>query len=203
MNTICAWCGRPITFPEGSPEQPTGDGSLHRRSTEGSGYDEPFGATDDSRTGASDPSSSAPESPRGGIATADSHGICAHCVADMGIFPIENLATYERSRFDELPFGIIEVDRDGRVLTYNRWEEELAGRSRDRTLGRLFFSEVAPCTGVAEFEGRFREMVARNEAAQEELDFVFRFPGAERLVNIRLIWAPRWERGFILVRTSK
>jgi len=132
-----------------------------------------------------------------------SHGICARCVADMGIIPIENLATFDRSRFDELPFGIIEVDRDGRVLTYNRWEEELAGRHREETLGKLFFSEVAPCTGVAEFEGRFRSMVARNESRREELDFVFRFPGEERLVNISLTWDPRWQRGFILVRASQ
>lgn len=191
MNTICAWCGTPVTVLEGSAEQSAGDASLGHRATVGEG---------EQRTGYG---SSSPGSLERSTATATSHGICATCVAKLGIFPIEDLAAFDRDRFDELPFGIIEVDRDGRVLTYNRWEEELAGRRREQTLGKLFFSEVAPCTGVAEFEGRFRAMVDRDETAQEELDFVFRFPGADRLVNISLTWAPRWERGFILVRTSE
>jgi photoactive yellow protein len=131
-----------------------------------------------------------------------SHGICGTCAAEMGVFPIESLQHYDRARFDDLPFGVIEVDRDGRILLYNRWEEELADRRRTQVLGRLFFSEVAPCTGVAEFEGRFREMVAADQPSREELDFVFQFPGTKRLVNIVLAWAPVWGRGFILVRQS-
>jgi photoactive yellow protein len=120
----------------------------------------------------------------------------------MDVFPIESLMHFDRERFDELPFGIIEVDADGRIILYNRWEEELAGLHRSQVLGRLFFSEVAPCTGVAEFEGRFRAMVASGRPAREELDFVFKFPGSTRLVSIILSWAPAWNRGFILVRVA-
>ena len=118
------------------------------------------------------------------------------------MLPVENLATGDRARFDELAFGIIEMDREGRVLVY-RWEEELAGRSRDETAGRLFFSGVAPCVAVAEFEGRSRAIVERDELARHELDFVFRFPGDGRLVSIILSWMPRWERGFVLLRASR
>lgn len=128
------------------------------------------------------------------------HGICVRCVAELDLYPIESLFDFDRERYDDLPFGIIEVDGDGRILTYNRWEEELAGRSRTETLGRNFFREVAPCTAVAAFEGRFREMVAAGRPARDTLDFVFRFPGGDRLVTIALTWAPAWKRGFILVR---
>lgn len=114
--------------------------------------------------------------------------------------PVENLLEYGRENYDDLPFGIIEVDGDGRIMAYNRWEEELANRKRGTTVGRLFFSDVAPCTGVAEFEGRFKEMVAQNQVAREELDFVFKFPGESKLVNIILTWTPAWNRGFILVK---
>jgi len=129
-----------------------------------------------------------------------SHGICGRCAAEMDVFPVESLMHFDRERFDELPFGIIEVDGDGRIMLYNRREEELAGLQRSQVLGRLFFSEVAPCTGVAEFEGRFRAMVASGKPTREELDFVFQFPGSTQLVSIILSWAPAWNRGFILVR---
>jgi photoactive yellow protein len=129
-----------------------------------------------------------------------SHGVCSRCVEELEIMPVENLLEYDRENYDELPFGIIEVDGDGRILTYNRWEEQMANRSRETTVGRLFFSEVAPCAGVAEFEGRFKGMVAENRVAREELDFVFKFPGESKLVNIILTWTPAWKRGFILVK---
>jgi len=141
----------------------------------------------------------APASTQG---TSVSHGICGHCAAEMNVFPIESLMHFDRERFDELPFGIIEVDGDGRIILYNQWEEALAGLHRSQVLGRLFFSEVAPCTGVAEFEGRFRAMVASGRPGREELDFVFQFPGSKRLVSIILSWAPAWNRGFILVRVA-
>ncbi|TVP43010.1 MAG: PAS domain-containing protein [Gemmatimonadales bacterium] len=132
--------------------------------------------------------------------TTETHGICTLCIADLGVYPIESLMDYDRESFDDLPFGIVEVDAQGRVLTYNKWEEELADRSRSQTLGRNFFSEVAPCTGVAEFEGRFRELVAAGVPAREQLDFLFRFPGGDTLVSVALTWAPDLGRGFVLVQ---
>jgi photoactive yellow protein len=132
--------------------------------------------------------------------TTETHGICTLCIADLGVYPIESLMDYDRESFDDLPFGIVEVDAEGRVLTYNKWEEELAGRNRSQTLGRNFFSEVAPCTGVAEFEGRFRELVAAGEPAREQLEFLFRFPGGDILVSVALTWSPELGRGFVLVQ---
>lgn len=133
--------------------------------------------------------------------TTVTHGICTLCVSELGNIPIESLETFDRARFDDLPFGVIEVDGEGRVLAYNRWEEELAGRDRSQVLGLNFFTQVAPCTGVAEFEGRYREMVGAGVPARDQLDFVFRFTGGNVVVSVALAWSPDWDRGFILVQT--
>jgi photoactive yellow protein len=47
--------------------------------------------------------------------------------------------------FDSLPVGVIVLDRRGDVVVFNREEERLAHRERDRVIGRSFFNEVAPC----------------------------------------------------------
>lgn len=62
---------------------------------------------------------------------------------------------------DALPYGVIRVDRDGVVLAYNAAEAKLAERSPDDVIGKSFFTEVAPCTNVREFAGRFRDGIAR------------------------------------------
>lgn len=78
---------------------------------------------------------------------------------------------------DLLPYGIIVVDEEGRVLYYNAREEEIAHRRREDVLGKNFFTEVAPCTQVQEFYGRFNETMHR---AGLVADFHFNFPFPER-----------------------
>jgi photoactive yellow protein len=78
---------------------------------------------------------------------------------------------------DLLPYGIIVVDEEGKILYYNAREEEIASRHREDVLGKNFFSEVAPCTQVREFYGRFQETMHR---AGLVADFHFRFPFPER-----------------------
>jgi photoactive yellow protein len=86
---------------------------------------------------------------------------------------------------DLLPDGVVIVDGEGTVLYYNAREEQIAGRRREEVIGRNFFTEVAPCTKVAEFYGRFRQIVAE---AVDRATFAFEFPFAEgaRQVEITL-----------------
>jgi photoactive yellow protein len=88
---------------------------------------------------------------------------------------------------DTLPFGAIQLDRNGTVLAYNSAEERISGRKRQDVIGRNFFSEVAPCTRVRRFFGAFQEGVERG-ALNEIFDFSFRFPQATREVRIRMIY---------------
>jgi photoactive yellow protein len=78
---------------------------------------------------------------------------------------------------DLLPYGIIVVDEAGKILYYNAREEEISNRRRGNVLGKNFFSEVAPCTQVQEFYGRFKETMLRVGLVA---DFHFRFPFPER-----------------------
>jgi len=90
--------------------------------------------------------------------------------------------------FDRLPFGTIHLDLEGTIRIYNKAEEALSGRRHDDVIGRNFFSQVAPCTRVREFSGRFRDGVARREL-NEVFDFTFRFPQGAKHVRIRMIFA--------------
>ena len=73
---------------------------------------------------------------------------------------------------DALPYGMIQLDSRGVILRYSSAETRLSGLTADECVGRHFFDEIAPCTHVREFYGRFKEGVA---AKQLDVVFTFRF----------------------------
>src|SRR5262245_37468813 len=90
------------------------------------------------------------------------------------------LATLSDLGLDQLPFGTITVDFDGAVLFYNEWQSRFTGIPRYLVLNRNFFGEIAPCTRVAAFEGRFRQYVSEfkltpNFSRLEMFDYIFTF----------------------------
>lgn len=89
-------------------------------------------------------------------------------------------------QLDQLPFGAIQLDSEGRILAYNATEESISGRKREEVVGRNFFADVAPCTRVKRFHGAFREGIERGEL-NEVFDFTFRFPTGPKDVRIRMI----------------
>lgn len=101
---------------------------------------------------------------------------------------IGEVGTLSAVELDALPFGAIQLDPDGKILTYNRAEEQLSGRKREDVVGKNFFSDVAPCTRVRRFYGAFQAGVDRRDL-NEVFDFTFRFPGAPREVRIRMIYS--------------
>lgn len=126
--------------------------------------------------------------------------LCADCTHRAAVFPVQSLDSLTPEAFDELPFGVVELDPDGVILGYNRAEERIAHRRREEVIGRNFFSEVAPCTNVQEFAGRFRRMVASGKPAEEGLEFVFRFPHGTALVQVQLVFSAVAGRGYVLVQ---
>ncbi|MBJ6759323.1 PAS domain-containing protein [Myxococcaceae bacterium JPH2] len=91
------------------------------------------------------------------------------------------------SDFNRLPFGAIKLDAQGRVVAFNAAEAAQARRSPQRTLGRRFFEEVAPCTNVAAFRGRLDALAAQGGEVTESFDFRFEFEWGRRDVRIRLM----------------
>lgn len=89
---------------------------------------------------------------------------------------------------DLLPFGAIQLDASGKVLSYNKTEERISGRSASEVLGKNFFFDIAPCTRVKRFYGAFQSGVERRNL-NEVFDFTFRFPAGTREVRIRMIYS--------------
>lgn len=103
---------------------------------------------------------------------------------------------------DGLPFGLLTLDSAGRVLAYNDTESRMSGLPRDRVIGRDFFNEVAPCTRVREFQGRFLELVQNPAQLRvQSFDFVFRFAHSEQQVSIVIV--PAKTRGQFRVAMTR
>jgi photoactive yellow protein len=76
--------------------------------------------------------------------------------------------------FDRLPYGIIELDASGKVLAFNRFEATRSCCRPQDVIGKNFFRDIAPCTNVQEYEGRFRSFLSSDEV-EEEFDFTYPF----------------------------
>ena len=85
--------------------------------------------------------------------------------------------------FDALPFGAIKLDAEGRILKYNLYESKLAERDREEVIGQNFFTEVAPCTNVQEFAGRYRQGMASGEL---NTTFPYRFLFPKKIVDVEI-----------------
>jgi photoactive yellow protein len=95
---------------------------------------------------------------------------------------------------DTLPYGLICLDAEGRVVHYNDTESRMARLPKGKVVGRNFFTEVAPCTRVREFEGQFRDLVRDPSRVRvRSFDFVFRFRHSEQHVTI--VMTPARTRG--------
>lgn len=82
-------------------------------------------------------------------------------VIAFGSEDIDNvLKNKSASEIDKLAFGAIQLDRSGKVLQYNAMEGEITGRDPRATIGKNFFTDVAPCTNKPAFKGEFDKGVA-------------------------------------------
>lgn len=84
------------------------------------------------------------------------------------------LAKMTPDQLDQLPYGVIELSANGTILSYNAGESEISGRKPEKVIGRNFFTEVAPCTDVREFYGRFLDLI-EHRAVNHEFEFTFSF----------------------------
>jgi photoactive yellow protein len=112
---------------------------------------------------------------------------------------VESLLQLSPEEADALPYGLILLDRDGVIIGYNAAESRLSGLARSEVLGRDFFRDVAPCTRVRAFAGRYRQMVEAGEPGHAHFDFVFRFSYGEKRVSVLLAYSPEIRQGAIVV----
>ena len=105
---------------------------------------------------------------------------------------LDALESVPVDRIDDVGFGLIVMDRDGRVTGYNQAESRLSGLPVDEVTGRNFFVEVGPCTNNYLIAQRFHD-AAGDEAApdgadlDEQLDYVFTYRTSPTPVRLRLL----------------
>jgi len=101
---------------------------------------------------------------------------------------LESIDGLTSPQLDALPFGAIQLDREGTILQFNEYEANLSNRRAPETVGRNFFRDVAPCTNVREFYGRFVDGIAR-DALNETFDYRFDFRPRPRDVRVTLYFS--------------
>jgi photoactive yellow protein len=106
---------------------------------------------------------------------------------------------FSGTELDALPFGAIQLDAEGTILRFNEYEANLSNRRAPDTIGRNFFSEVAPCTNVREFHGRFREGIATGEL-NVSFDYHFAFKQSPRDVRVTLFFSPATDTVWVFVQ---
>jgi photoactive yellow protein len=92
-----------------------------------------------------------------------------------------------QDEIDDLPFGLIAVDHAGNIEQYNSYESRLSRLPKERVIGLNFFRDVAPCTAVQAFQGRFERFVQEDGDGAESFDFVFPFAFGRQHVNITFL----------------
>ena|ERR1700679_2711557 len=100
---------------------------------------------------------------------------------------------------DALPHGAIQLDAQGTILQYNSFEQKLAGLTRDGVVGKNFFKQIAPCTDVKEFHGRFREGVAAGKL-HCKFRYHFSFTNNPVDVSVTLFYSDRDKTVWVFVQ---
>lgn len=114
----------------------------------------------------------------------------------------EPLTGLNAAEIDSLPFGYIAMKPDGTIVQYNRYEAQLARTDPADAIGKNFFRDVAPCTQVQDFEGRFREF-AQDENSGPSLTFDFVFKFRHGLQNVRIGLVKGAIEGTIIVTVNR
>lgn len=91
---------------------------------------------------------------------------------------------------DEIPYGVIQLNAEGRVISYNRAEAVETGWTHERPVHRDYFSDVAPSAFVAEIFGRYVEAFSTHQL-DEMFRFTFTHAAMPRTIQLRMYYSVR------------
>ena len=118
----------------------------------------------------------------------------------FGAEDIENvLAKMSEKELDNMHLGAIQLDKDGKILSYNAAEAKITGRRPEDVIGKNFFTEVAPCTNRPEFKGVFREGV-KNDNLNTMFEYVFDFKMNPTKVKVHMKKALLGDSYWVIVK---
>lgn len=112
---------------------------------------------------------------------------------------LERIDHMQPKELNSLPFGAIQLDPKGTILRFNDYEAKLTGRKPEKVIGRNFFEEVAPCTNVRDFAGKFHEGIQKKEL-HEVFPYMFDFKMAPRNVTVTLFYNKSNDTAWVFVR---
>lgn len=95
------------------------------------------------------------------------------------------MSRMDRTEIANLPYGGVELDRNGTILFYNQAEADICNRDSRGMAGKNFFREVAPCTNRPEFRGRFDEIVSGSKS-MAMFDYTFDYNMKPTRVSIQM-----------------
>ena len=111
---------------------------------------------------------------------------------------LDHFENTSQAEFDRLDFGVIKLDSSGNVLEYNIYESRATGLSRDRVVGRHFFSEIGGCMNNPQIAGRFE----RDSSLDIEFDYIFALRMQIEPVRLRLLKSVHATAMYLLVKRS-
>jgi len=120
----------------------------------------------------------------------------------VGRADIERIERFGEPELDQLPFGAIHLDKEGKILSFNQAESDLSGRKKEKVVGKNFFTDVAPCANVQEFAGKFREGV-RKGALHVVFPYVFDYEMDPRQVWVTLFYSNQTDTAWVFVRDDR
>jgi len=138
----------------------------------------------------------------GNPALMTSHGICPNCMGGMLDVVVEDLGSADAAVLEDLPLGVVRLNAEGIILAYTQRESKRFGNQPSEVIGRSFFEDIAPCSSVKEFRGRFEDLVRGKTTGRAELDFLFCYEDNQQMVHIVLTWDENSAVGHLLISTS-
>lgn len=97
-----------------------------------------------------------------------------------------DIPKFTHTQLDDLPYGVIKLDKAGTVLSFNRAEGQMSRLEPSDVVGRNFFQQIAPCSRVQRFMGRFGNFL-KGHKFSEQFDFTYRFEHGVTRVRLLLV----------------
>jgi photoactive yellow protein len=113
---------------------------------------------------------------------------------------ISQIPSVDRNAADAQPYGVVQVDDQGVIKLYSKWESEMAGVPVSTAEGSNFFTQVAPCTNNRLVFGKFKDGVARNEL-DTEFNYTFTYKMKPTNVSIRMLRHAQSASNWVFVTT--
>ena len=115
------------------------------------------------------------------------------------MFDVWSVFRLSDEQVDELPFGVIGLNKDGVVTQFNRFQSRLTRVSKERLLGHNLFAAEASRTGAEAFQERFAQFARGSGDGAISFDCVFALPFGRLHVNVTLLRAAAEDRFKILI----